>query len=60
MPTYLGEFKNRYGTVKRYRADTTEEEQQEIIQGILTVCAMSKQRRLNEQKKNKNDSDYKK
>lgn len=50
MPTYLGEFKNRYGTVKRYRADTTEEEQQEIIQGILTVCAMSKQRRLNEQK----------
>ena len=57
MPTYLGEFKNSYGTVRRYRADTTAEEEQEIIKGVLTICARSKQRLLNEQKENKNDSD---
>ena len=59
MPTYLGEFKNSYGTVRRYRADTTAEEEQEIIKGVFTICARSKQRLLNEQKENKNDSDNK-
>lgn len=59
MPTYLGKFKNSYGTVRRYRADTTAEEEQEIIKGVLTICARSKQRLLNEQKENKNDSDNK-
>ena len=58
MPTYLGEFKNSYGTVRRYRADTTVEEEQEIIKGALTICARSRQRLLNEQKNNKNDSDH--
>ncbi len=51
MSTYLGTYKGRYGTVKRYRADTTPEQEQEVITNVLKLCARAKKRMIEESKK---------